>query len=181
MTEKLKYKVGDKVLIEAEITETYKGVGDYQELVEGFEVKTSSKIIMPKPKVPQVAVEYYAQNVFADYDYDMWFERSGIPDEIASWLYYDDDDDILMQRQHALATLITYGPEAVEVEKKKKYRVKLKRTNQFLTKDNSHFLFSFPIPFAEEPEDGFTKQELIEAGFEGVFDNPMFEVKEVEK
>lgn len=136
MTEELKYKVGDKVLIEAELKgisnctgkpELYiKGFGTFFLNYEGFDNIVN---LPPRPKVKQVVMDYYTQNVSADHDYDEWFERSGMPDGIASWLYCDGDDDILMQRQHALATLITYGPQAVEVEKEQKYIVEIPNPN----------------------------------------------------
>lgn len=57
------------------------------------------------------------------------------------------------------------------------YRVILKATGQRLLFDNRTGKFIFTDGVISS---FFTKQELIDAGFEGVFDNPMFEVEEVE-
>lgn len=183
MTEKLKYKVGDKVLIGVEVTERYKGIGDLRDQIEGFDIKMSSKTIMPKPKLPQEVMDWYEEheNEWADWDIRDWLSATQEYDFVDEWI--SANNVINLDRQHALATLIAYGPQAVEVEKVKKYRVKLKATEQYLKKSDKRIIFSGIVAYAEVSYYKcfkFTKQELIDAGFEGVFDNPMFEVEEVE-
>lgn len=86
----------------------------------------------------------------------------------AEWLEYN-------QETFARAWLDGY-----EVEKEKKYKVYLKHTNQELLYYEDTDDFYFDHINKENITKSFTKQELIDAGFGGVFDNEMFEVEEVE-
>ncbi len=70
--------------------------------------------------------------------------------------------------------------DGYEVEKEKKYKVYLKHTNQELLYYEDTDDFYFDHINKENITKSFTKQELIDAGFGDVFDNPMFEVEEVE-
>ncbi|HEL2164903.1 TPA: DUF1642 domain-containing protein [Streptococcus suis] len=67
--------------------------------------------------------------------------------------------------------------DGYEVEKEQLYAVKLVGTGQYLVERYKRQGYVFI-----ETEDPllFTKSELESAGFGGVFDNPMFEVEEVE-
>lgn len=189
MTEKLKYKVGDKVLVEAEVIKVDSDripyrlksssggfMGWYSEEV----IKMSLNSLPPKPKIPQAVMDWamrinkdggllHAMNVMyqtENHGIQDWFEESAV-------------------NQQALATLIAYGPEAVEVETEKIYRVKIKN---LVTSDGKEQFLTHDIPkrkvFASRHgmnlKQTFTKRELVSLGFEGVFDNPMFEVEEVE-
>ena len=91
----------------------------------------------------------------------------------AEWLEYNQD-------AFALAWLDGY-----EVEKEKRYRVLIKDglvLNRRLVKSPIANTFEFVIGsnLGILGIESFTKQELIEAGFGGVFDNEMFEVVEAE-
>ncbi|MBJ6746647.1 DUF1642 domain-containing protein [Streptococcus sp. 121] len=131
----------------------------------------------PKPKVTQAVMDWYERDKNSNWNVNGYLNNA--PEELYEWLLYSDD---VLKNQHALATLIAYGPEAVEVEKDKRYMVILKRTNQILAKQGDSLIFTLPNPFDEENGKYLlTKQELTDAGFEGVFDNPMFEVEEVEE
>ncbi|MBJ6745220.1 DUF1642 domain-containing protein [Streptococcus sp. 121] len=123
----------------------------------------------PKPKVTKAVMDWYERDKNSNWNVNGYLNNA--PEELYEWLLYSDD---VLKNQHALATLVTYGPEAVEVEREKRYRVKLTATEQYLRK------FYGKYEFTDIEVDYFNKQELIEAGFEGMFDNPMFEVEEVE-
>lgn len=78
-----------------------------------------------KPKVPQVAVEFYECYKDRCLDLGDWFSdfysKEAIEDfprveKLAEWLH-DNDNETNRQREYALATLITFGPDSVEVEK----------------------------------------------------------------
>lgn len=69
--------------------------------------------------------------------------------------------------------------DGYEVEKEKKYKVYLKHTNQKLLYYEDTDDFYFDHINNENITKSFTKKELIDAGFGGVFDNEMFEVEEV--
>lgn len=197
MTEKLKYKVGDRILFEAVVSEVdvddteapyYLSFGDFSgRWASGEELETLADRLPPKHQVPQVAFEYYEfykgkltgfDEWFGDF-FDREFRKEFGKDRaegLAKWLY-DNDIQTNLERELALATLIVKGPEAVEVIPEKRYRVNLKAANQTLIASRGDYVFDL---CPEECEFKFTKQELIEAGFGDVFDNPMFEVKKVE-
>ena len=93
-----------------------------------------------KPKVPQVAVEFYERYKDDNLALGEWFDDFYSPeaieefprmDELTEWLY-DNNDETNRQREFALATLVTLGIDAVEVEKEKLYRAKNKQTGEYL-------------------------------------------------
>ena len=93
-----------------------------------------------KPKVPQVAVEFYERYKDDNLALGEWFDDFYSPeaieefprmDELTEWLY-DNNDEINRQREFALATLVTLGIDAVEVEKGKLYIAKNKQTDEYL-------------------------------------------------
>ena len=65
--------------------------------------------------------------------------------------------------------------DGYEVEKEKRYLVKIKATKHYFVKDGNGKIF-FSLAF----EGRFTKKELEEAGFGWVFDCPGIEIEEVE-
>ena len=121
----------------------------------------------PQPvKVPQFVaekIEYFKKT--GDWDLfqamDSLFGRR----ETREWLEYKNN-----QETFARAWLDGY-----EVEKEKRYLVKIKATKHYLVKDGNGKIF-FSLAF----EGRFTKKELEEAGFGWVFDCEGVEVQEVE-
>lgn len=186
MSEKLKYKVGDELLVRAKILEVDGKTTRYPYLLStsGWlrkeELDRITVEVPQKPKVTQAVMVWYEENKDERVDWTLrqWLSDSFLPEEVSYWLYGDNHLD----HQHAIVTLITYGPEAVEVEKEKKYRVLIKDElvlNSKLVKNPITNMFEFVI--GDHPDsESFTKQELIDAGFGDVFDNEMFEVEEVE-
>ena len=90
-----------------------------------------------KPKVPQVAVEFYERykddNLALGEWFDDFYSTEAIEefprmDELTEWLY-DNNDETNRQREFALATLVTLGIDAVEVEKDKLYTVEIPNPN----------------------------------------------------
>ncbi|MBF8970174.1 DUF1642 domain-containing protein [Streptococcus sp. NLN76] len=180
MTEKLKYKVGDKVLIEGKIDHLDTTDSSYRFETEdgGFAVWVFEEYlkVLQKPKIPQAVMDWYEHHKRSHWNVRNYFMHT--PEEIDDWFSVD------LQNEHAFVTLITYGPQAVEVEKEKLYKVKVKNLAtgyNYLIKNEGvgHLILGNDRPLVGYTFK-FTKQELIEAGFEGVFDNPMFEVEEVE-
>lgn len=128
-----------------------------------------------KPKVPQVAVEFYERYKDDDLVLGEWFDDFYSPeaieefprmDELTKWLH-DNDNETNRQREFALATLVTLGIDAVEVEKEKLYEVFLKRTGDQL---------GVCVPHGEDKTQ-FTKVELQEYDFDNL---DVYEVEEVE-
>mgnify|MGYP000930562529 CR=1 FL=1 len=85
--------------------------------------------------------------------------------EIREWLEYKNN-----QETFARAWLDGY-----EVEKEKRYFVKITATKHYISKDGIGKIF-FSLAYKES----FTKKELEEAGFGWVFDCPGIEIEEVE-
>lgn len=73
-----------------------------------------------------------------------------------------------------LVTLVNMHQFGYEVEKETKYSVKIKTSGQHLYDDGENILFYLTY------KGSFTRKELEDAGFGEVFDNPMFEIEEVE-
>ena len=98
-----------------------------------------------KPKVPQVAVEFYERYKDDNLALGEWFgdfysseaiEEFPRMEELAKWLH-DNNNETNRQREFALATLVTLGIDAVEVEKEKLYTVKVLDSTLFkMTSDN---------------------------------------------
>lgn len=144
-----------------------------------------------KPRVSEVAVEFYEIYKDQGLSFEEWFgdfyskeAEEDFPrlQELTAWLY-DNSDEVNRQRELALATLIVNGIDAVEIEKEKKYTVRMKNVyHGDLGYSFVHGGYSFYSK--EHNRSGivyeFTKSKLDKAGFSGVFDNSMFEVKEVE-
>lgn len=122
----------------------------------------------PKVKIPQIVAEYLEKckeegyGVFYAMDYCFGYKDS------AEWLEYNQE------------TFTRAWLDGYEVEKEKKYKVYLKHTNQELLYYEDTDGFYFDHINKENITKSFTKQELIDAGFGGVFDNEMFEVEEAE-
>ena len=131
-----------------------------------------------KPLVPQFVAEWYEKNK-DNFDYNLWNYVSEWEDleecEFKNWFN---------NSNKAFQTLVNMHQFGYEVKKEKKYRVKVKglETNSsFLNFNKVHndWIFS-SIVQSDIYQVYHTRKELEEAGFGLVFDNPMFEVKEVE-
>lgn len=148
----LKYKVGDKFFVEVEIEAVedsggsrsyllksnllYNSIWKTKSLVDSL-LEANKPLDCMRPQVTQKVVDYY--NQFKDGTWGIEDYVAYAPEELDGWLY---DENNKLKNQHALATLIAYGPEAVEVEKEKKYRVKLNLTNQILIDLRGDYVFA---------------------------------------
>lgn len=92
---------------------------------------------LEKPKVPQVAVEFYERYKDDNLALGEWFGDFYSPeaieefprmDELTKWLH-DNNNETNRQREFALATLVTLGIDAVEIEKDKLYTVEIPNPN----------------------------------------------------
>ena len=90
-----------------------------------------------KPKVLQVAVEFCEKYKAGMLSLDEWFSdfysKEAIEDfprmeELADWLH-GNDNETNRQRELALATLVTLGIDAVDVEQEKLYTVEIPDPN----------------------------------------------------
>lgn len=90
--------------------------------------------IEEKPIVPQYVMDYYIQNKDNDFgSVIFWFDATELMDtnlglKVHKWIY-DTTSEEERERVYAFGTLIIKGIDAVEVEKEKKYVVKIPNKN----------------------------------------------------
>lgn len=189
MEEKLKYRVGEEVFIRANVIDIDNERFSYRVKFENYDAWLIRGLVLnhndlkPLPKITQEVMDWYEEvkHERNDWIVSKWLTDSSMPRNVEDWIYGENH----LENQHALATLIAYGPQAVEVEKEKekRYRVVFKSSGQVLSRVNDHIADEVYFMFLHNKHGAggmcYPKQALIDSGFEGVFDNPMFEVEEV--
>ena len=135
-----------------------------------FVIELASELDEPqKVTVPQFVADYIKDAKYYEWDLDDVFDHiteESEGSEISEWFYTLGNVDVF-----ARAWLDGY-----EVEKEKRYTVKLKNTNDYLNETEVGFHF-----YDNCRDNGkFTQKEIEEAGFGWVFDCPGIEVEEVE-
>ena len=133
----------------------------------------------PKPVVSQCVADWYEEHK-NDLNDDIWAYLTSWADtkwdEFKYWMYHTG-------RNKAITTLVNMHQFGYEVEKEPRYTVRIKglsEINRYLNKEcDKEFLFA-DSGKSEDYQTKFTRKELEEAGFGEVFDNPMFEVTEVD-
>lgn len=135
----------------------------------------------PKPVVPQYVADWYEEHK-NDLNEDIWAYLTSWADtkwdEFKYWMYHTG-------RNKAITTIVNMHQFGYEVEKEPRYAVSIKGIKVdkgFLNYDKFSNTWSF-----EDDDTGVdrfraihTRKELEKAGFGEVFDNPMFEIEEVE-
>ena len=116
-----------------------------------------------KPVIPQFVAEFITEQKKLGHTLSYSIDAS-MSDIVAEW-YWDNSE------LFARAWLDGY-----EVEKEKRYRVKIRATKHYFAKDGNRKIY-----FSLAYKSCFTKKELEEAGFGWVFDCPGVEVEEVEE
>lgn len=142
-------------------------------------------IDQPKLEVPQFMVDWVNNSRERHYDFDEWFDCDNQPMEVYKWLNCKNKRQADLNAL-ALVTLIVNGPDAVTIEKEKLYQIIDKRLNATFSclgyeiddrvwfwGNKKFFLKNKGARLAH------TRQQLIDAGFEEVFENPNYEAKEV--
>lgn len=131
------------------------------------------------PEVPQYVADWYESNK-KNLDYNLW-------NYIIDW---DETEEDIFKRwvnnsKEAFQTIINMHQFGYKIKKEKKYLVKLKGVingTKALKQDTSNGGWYMGIVHEVDYIRVFhTKKELEAGGFSGVFDNPMFEVEEVEE
>ena len=154
------------------------GLNMFGAVVKGIPTKTAIDLIKqldePQPvKVPQFVAEHIKRAKEIGRDLQDAMNSSSIHEEVDQWLYTDNNMDTF-----ARAWLDGY-----EVEKEKRYLVKMKgmsEENTYLTFRFGHTWMLSNFEECEEFRLHHTRKELEEAGFGWVFDCPGIEIEEVE-
>lgn len=133
-----------------------------------------------KPVVPQYVADWYEENK-NDLNEDIWAYLTSWADtkwdEFKYWMYHTG-------RDKAITTIVNMHQFGYEVEKEKRYVVKVKGVAEAFNCLNYNAVQKmYSISTTVESRVyiiKFTRKELEEAGFGEVFDNPMFEIEEVD-
>lgn len=146
-----------------ELISMYERINNFSEHVSTEKVIKNIQQLddQPKPVLPETVAEWLSKlrDGLFGLNYD------SVSSEIYDWVHAEEDN---LRNLH-LAFVYGY-----EVEKEKRYTVKVKATKQYLCNDETgpHFSPSF--------RSNFTKTNLEELGFGWVFDCDGIEVEEVE-
>lgn len=132
-----------------------------------------------KPVVPQYVADWYEEHK-EDYDYELW-------DYFTSWDDQEDDDFkewIQKDGTQPIITLVNVHQFGYEVEKEKRYTVRIKGIDgysRFLNKNlhTQRWLFASSGEIGEFRTE-HTRKELEDAGFSWMFNCEGVEVKEVD-
>lgn len=130
-----------------------------------------------KPVVPQFVADWY-EECKENLEYNIW-------SYIYNWETKEECDFknwLDLGRNNPIQTLVNMHQFGYTVEKEKRYFVRLKHAGilNSLLKRTPKGEWWFGINSDDESQ-AHTRKELEEAGFEEVFNSPLFEVKEVEE
>ena len=150
---------------------------------EYVKIDTVIRLISELEEPQEVTVPQFVADWYEEYkdnlEYNIW-------SYIYNWERKEKSafkDWINIGRNNPIQTLINMHQFGYEVEKEKRYTVKIKGVcfNDYLIfeKINKKWFFS-SIYEVDHHRGNHTKKELDEAGFWDVFNSPLFEVKEVE-
>lgn len=143
----------------------------------GQQLKDADKVRqeLNKPVVKQFVADWYEEHK-EELEFNIW-----------DWIKYTQEEEKIKNRQFTewlaecendpVETLIKMKLFGYEVEKDKRYTVKMRTTNQPLFYNSLEKKLFFSLG---ELATQFTFKQLEEAGFGEVFNSPLFEVEEVE-
>ena len=144
---------------------------------EGYEQgKLEGMVEREKVIVPQFVADWYEENK-DDFDYKVWecvfHDGKGEKTEMSEWIN---------RTENAFITLVNMHQFGFEVEKEKRYLVKLKNNSEYVdylvdTKENGFRFYSNIYTKRRE----HTRKELEDTGFGWVFNCPGIEIEEVEE
>lgn len=139
--------------------------------------------LFEKPVVPQCVADWYEGNK-DDFETNLFCSVCDVGkeygdknlDDFGIWLNHSSSNPI--------QTLVNMHQFGYEVKEETKYKVRIKGVSESknylnLDVDNKWYFLASEYE-VKGFETKFTRQQLEEAGFGEVFDNPMFEVEEVE-
>ena len=123
-----------------------------------------------KVKVPQFVADWYEKKKH-DLNHYIW-------DYIYNWNHQEESEFKRWMNCSIISfqTLVNMHQFGYEVEKEKRYLVKIRATKHYIAKDGIGKIF-----FSLAYKGGFTKKQLEDLGFGWVFDCPGIEIEEVEE
>ena len=159
-------KEGQEVYVKGQVIHT----GDHLDIVLAKGSFIGNAIILhhEKPVVPQFVaeiIEYYKRNNATLYDA---LREKNFNKQYSEWL---------LNEQNAYDKVAKAWLDGYEVEKEKRYIVKIKAVDQYLVSVKDENFLGF---LQSRLRSKFTRKGLEEAGFEWVFDCPGIEIEEVE-
>ena len=149
------------------------GLNMFGTVAKGIPTKTAIDLIKQLDEPEKVKVQQFVADVIEgareqspELEDALHYACSNGSQEFTEWYQKKSNRDLF-----ARAWLDGY-----EVEKEKRYLVKIKATKHYIAKDGNGKMF-FSLAF----KGCFTKKQLEEAGFGWVFDCPGIEIEEVEE
>lgn len=130
-----------------------------------------------KPKdVPQFVADWYEEHK-GDLEFNVW-DWIAFRDEPKKTKNKKFNDWLNKGVNDPIQTLVKMHLFGYKVKEEKKYTVKITKTGQYLYCVDNDFTFVTYVRPDDNPRIYHTKEELNKAGFDDVFGNPMFDVKE---
>ena len=156
------------------------GLNMFGTVVKGIPTETAITLIKqldePKPvKVPPFVADWYEKKKH-DLNHYIW-------DYIYNWNHQEESEFKRWMNCSitTFQTLVNMHQFGYEVEKEKRYTVKIQKTDQYLhSRDNDLFFFVTYVRPDDNPHNCHTRKELEEADFGWVFDCPGIEIEEVD-
>jgi hypothetical protein len=151
--------------------------GKFEGAWVGEQLKDADKIRqeLNKPVVTQFVADWYEEHK-GDLEYNIW-------KYLYDWHNQKDDDFkkwMNSSSNKTFQTLVNMHQFGYEVEKEKRYTVKITKTDQYLySRDNDFFFVTYVRP-DDNPHNCHTRKELENGMFGWVFDCPGIQIEEVE-
>ena len=128
-----------------------------------------------KPVVPQFVADWYEENK-DDFEGNLFRCAHNIPSIFDGAKLNEFEKWFLNASTKPFQILVNMHQFGYEVEKEKRYLVKIRATKHYFAKDGNRKIY-----FSLAYKSCFTKKELEEAGFGWVFDCPGIEIEEVQE
>ena len=129
-----------------------------------------------KPKVPQFVADWVDNSREYSFDFGEWFDYENQPSKVYDWLNPENKRQAELNTL-ALVTLIVNGPNAVEIKHGKLYLASFRDTKQYLGwNEELGEWFMSCSPFTPGVDQTQETWECV-----GIWNNPAFEIKEVEE
>lgn len=150
----------------------------------GQQLKDADKIRqeLNKPVVKQFVADWYKEHK-DDFEGNLFRLINRIPAMYQEGEFSEFEEWIIDSKTEPFQTLVNMHQFGYEVEEEKRYRVRIKGVffNSCLIFDKINKKWFFSSIYEIDHQIGnHTRKELEEAGFEEVFNSPLFEVEEVE-